>query len=74
MTIGTSTPALTLSSTTQFVGQNIEVASATGTVGFYDAAPVAQQTVAAVATDLTTVVALANDMRAALIALGLVKA
>lgn len=74
MTIGTSTPAQTLSPTTQFVGEDIQVANSAGTVGFYDTTPIAQQTVAAEATDLTTSVALANSIRTILINLGLAKA
>lgn len=74
MTIGTSTPATTLSPTTQFIGPDVDISNTTGVVGFYDAAPVAQQTVAAAATDLTTAVALSNSIRTILINLGLAKA
>lgn len=74
MTIGTSTPATTLSPTTQFVGEDIQVANSAGTVGFYDTTPVAQQTIAAAATDITTVVALSNSIRTILINLGLASA
>lgn len=42
-------------------------------LGFYNKAPVAQATIAAAATDPATTQALANDLRAKLIALGLVK-
>lgn len=42
-----------------------------GSVGFYGAAPVAKQTLAATATDPATTQALVNDIRAKLIAIGL---
>ncbi len=58
----------------QFVGADIQVGSSTGTVGFYGATPVAQQTVAAVASDPATTQALANSLRTILLNLGLVKA
>lgn len=45
-----------------------------GDVGFYDTTPVAQHTVAAVGSDAATTQTLANDLRDALIALGLVVA
>ena len=52
MTIGTSTPATTLSPTTQFIGPDVEISNDAGVVGFYDVTPVAQQTIAAAATDV----------------------
>lgn len=41
-------------------------------VGFYGHAPVARQTVSAAATDSATVIVLANSLRTALVALGIV--
>lgn len=67
-----STPAVTTTATVQFLGQDVQVASADGTVGFYGTAPVAKQTVAADGTDAGTTLALANSLKAALVALGLV--
>ena len=58
----------TVDDATTFAG-NVEVE---GNVGFYDTAPVAQHTVAAAATDAATTTTLANDLRDALVALGLV--
>lgn len=43
-----------------------------GNVGFYNTAPIAKQTVVAAATDPATTQALVNDLRAKLIALGLI--
>jgi hypothetical protein len=74
MTIGTSTPATTLSPTTQFIGPDVEISNDAGVVGFYDATPVAQQTIAAAATDASTTQALANSIRTILINLGLASA
>jgi len=49
--------------------------SATEQISFYGATPVAQRANAsqAVATDATTTMTLANELRAALVALGLIK-
>ena len=60
----------TVSADTTFSG-NVEIE---GNVGFYNTAPVAQHTVAAAGSDAATTQALANDLRDALIALGLVAA
>jgi len=65
-------PASAISGTQQFVGSDATVGSATGTVGFYGEAGVAKQTVAADATDAATTLALANSLKAALVALGIV--
>lgn len=46
--------------------------SATDTIGFYGATPVAQQTIAANGTDAATTQALANDLKAKLKTLGLI--
>lgn len=74
MTIGTSTPAQTLSPTTQFVGEDIQVANAAGTVGFYGATPLTIQTIAPAATGPATTQDLANSIRTIMLDLGLVKA
>jgi hypothetical protein len=60
-----------------FVGTNSEDGVVMGLdstipIGFYGATPVAQQTVSAAATDAGTTQTLANSLRTALIALGLV--
>lgn len=47
--------------------------SATDTISFYGSTPVAQQTLAANGTDAATTQALANDIKAKLLALGLCK-
>lgn len=60
----------TVSANTTFSG-NVEIE---GNVGFYDTTPVAQHTVAAAGTDAASTQTLANDLRDALIALGLVAA
>jgi hypothetical protein len=46
--------------------------SATDTIGFYGATPVAQQASAAAGTDATTTQALANALRTALLNLGFI--
>lgn len=46
--------------------------SATDTIGFYGATPVAQATIAANGTDAATTQALANDLKAKLKSLGLI--
>ena len=58
---------------TQFVGPEVEIASASGKVGFFGTAPVVEQTIAAAATDAATTQALANSIRDILLAYGLVK-
>lgn len=60
----------TVSADTTFSG-NVEIE---GNVGFYNTAPVAQHTVAAAGSDAASTQTLANDLRDALIALGLVAA
>jgi hypothetical protein len=67
-------PAISTGSTTANVGSDANVGKSTGKVGFYEKAPVVQQSVAAVATNEATAIALANSLRTALINLGLVKA
>jgi hypothetical protein len=57
----------------QYIGKNVCVATAAGAVGFYSQTPVAQQTISPPATDLDSALVLINEMRAALIALGLVR-
>jgi ribosomal protein S11 len=47
------------------------IGSSSGGVGFYGTAPISKQTVAAAATDAATTMALANDLRAKLVSLGL---
>jgi hypothetical protein len=47
--------------------------SATDTIGFYGVAPVARATAAANGTDAATTQTLANDLKAKLVALGLVQ-
>lgn len=56
----TSTPAETTTVNNQFVGQDVQVASADGTVGFFGATPVAQPTDASVTDFATLKVALQN--------------
>jgi hypothetical protein len=68
-----SQPAVTQTPTTQFVGPEVQVGSADGMLGFFGTTPVAEQSVAAAASDLTTVVALANSLRTILLTYGLVK-
>ena len=60
----------TVSANTTFSG-NVEIE---GNVGFYNTTPVAQHTVAAAGSDAASTQTLANDLRDALIALGLVAA
>lgn len=67
-------PAVSQGTTVANVGSDANVGKSTGKVGFYEKAPVVQQTVAAVATNEATAVTLANSLRTALINLGLVKA
>jgi len=62
----TSTPAVTTTSDTQFVGPQVQVGGSTGTVGFFGVAPVAQPTAASV-TDYAS-------LKVALQALGLIGA
>jgi hypothetical protein len=74
MSTVTSNPSVTTSPVVQFVGGDIKVADATGTVGFFGTTPVVQPTVAAAGSDAATTQALANSIRTILIAYGLVKA
>ena len=74
MTTETNTSEATPNPNTQYIGEHVCIATAGGSVGFYNTPTVAQQTVGPAATDLTTAIALVNEMRAALIALGLVRA
>jgi hypothetical protein len=67
-------PAVSQGTTVANVGSDANVGKSTGKVGFYEKAPVVQQTVAAAGTDAGTTQALANSLRTALINLGLVKA
>lgn len=48
--------------------------SATDKIGFYNATPVVQATIAAAGTDAATTQTLANDLRSKLVSLGLVAA
>lgn len=73
MTTETNTPEVTPNPNTQYIGEDVCIATADGSVGFYNTAPVAQQTVGPAATDLDSALVLINEMRAALIALGLVR-
>ena len=68
-----SQPAVTQTPTTQFVGPEVQVGSLSGTLGFFGATPIAEQSVAAASSDLTTVIALANSLRTILLNYGLVK-
>lgn len=72
-TVVSGGPVLIETNENQFVGPDVLIANAAGTVGFFGATPVVEQTVAAEATDAATTLALANSLRAALIAYGLVK-
>lgn len=67
-------PAISQGTTTANLGSNANVGKNNGKIGFYETTPVAQQTVAAAATDPATTQALANSLRTALINLGIVKA
>lgn len=57
----------------KYIGKNVCVATAAGALGFYGQIPVVQQTISPPATDLDSALVLINEMRAALIALGLVR-
>lgn len=67
-----SNPSTTSSPAVQFLGQDVQVGGADGTVGFFGATPVGVQTVTAAGSDAATTQALANSIRTALINLGLV--
>ena len=56
----TSTPAVTTSDTTQFVGSEVKVGSTDGKVGFFGKAPIAQPTSASVTDYASLKVALQN--------------
>jgi hypothetical protein len=55
-----STPAVQTTATTQFVGQDVKVGSAAGTVGFFGKTPIAQPTSASITDYATLKVALQN--------------
>jgi hypothetical protein len=70
----TNTPSKVVTDSPDFIGApSVVIAHTDGKVGFYGATPVVAQTVAVAATDAATTQALANSLRAALVALGLVK-
>jgi hypothetical protein len=72
--IQSSTPSEVDVEQTQFVGPEVLIANADGKVGFFDTAPIVEQTIAAAGTDAATTQALANSIRTILLAYGLVKA
>lgn len=64
----------TLSPVVQFVGQDVLVASADGTVGFYGATPIAQPAaIANAAVDAASAIAQLNLLLAQLRLLGIIK-
>ncbi len=68
----TSTPAVTLTAIQQFLGQDVLIANADGTVGFYGATPVVQGAAIADATDAASAITQLNLALAQLRALGLI--
>lgn len=68
----TSTPAVTLTPVVQFVGQDVLIGNADGTVAFYGETPVAQQAGIANATDAATAITQLNLVIARLETLGLI--
>lgn len=69
----TSTPATKTSKVSTLVAPNPVVGNPTDTVGFFGSVGDVQQTVSAEATDPATTMALVNELRAILLAHGLVK-
>lgn len=70
----TSTPAVTLTAVQQFLGQDVLIGNADGTVGFYGATPVAQGAAIANATDAASAITQLNLVLAQLRTLGLIAA
>lgn len=72
-TVVSGGPVDIVTSQTQFLGPDVLVANAEGKLAFFGATPIVEQTVAAVASDAATTLALANSIRTILLAYGLVK-
>lgn len=68
----TSTPATTTTAVFQFLGQDVQVGSSDGTVGFYGTTPVAQVATIANATDAASAITQLNLVIAALKTTGLI--
>ena len=69
----TSTPAVTTTAVVQFLGQDVQIANADGTVGFYGVTPVVQPVaIANAAVDAASAIAQLNLLLAALRNLGII--
>jgi hypothetical protein len=69
----TSTPAVTTTAIVQFIGPDVQIGTAAGTVGFLGKTPTTAAALPAAATDLTSAEALVNAIAVQLKALGLAK-
>lgn len=71
----TSTPATTTTAVTQFVGPDVQIANADGTVGFFGATPIAQPVaIADAAVDAASAIAQLNLLLAQMRLLGIIAA
>ena len=72
--VGSPTGSVEIAGPLTVTSASLQLGGANGLLGFFGTAPIAEQTIAAAATDAATTQALANSIRTILLAYGLVKA